>query len=192
MKIKTSSEKLFIAVVVLLLASVSFYYYLETKPLKIIDFGGYRFEFRDDIKAADKVPLFSPSEEYPRYMFETTFTPKIDIVYLESDNSTTNSLYALAGFELTYKLSLIGKSKGLVKIFNATPTNTTVKPEPEPDTLRIMLIPPEFTDKTQVVVGENEIRIYGKDARDFDLAVIKAILVLSGIDVESVTRPSLF
>jgi len=192
MKVKTSPKKVVLVVFLLLLICTSVYVYIETKPVKIIDFGGYRFEFRDDVKAADKVPLFSPSEEYPRYMFETTFTPKIDIVYLESDNSTTNSLYALAGFELTYKLSLIGKSKGLVKIFNATPTNTTVKPEPEPGTLRILLIPPEFTDKTQVIVGENEIRIYGKNARDFDLAVIKAILVLSGIDVKTVARPSLF
>jgi len=98
MKVKTNPKKLFLVTLLLLLISAVTYLYIESAPVKIIDFGGYRFEFRDDVKAADKVPLFSPSEEYPRYMFESTFTPKIDIVYLESDNSTTNSLYALAGF----------------------------------------------------------------------------------------------
>ena len=67
------------------------------------------------------------------------------------------------------------------KSFNAETIETYDNITREDDTLKIILVGPEFTNQTRVTGGGNRIWIYGETNKDFDFAVMRAILSVMNV-----------
>ena len=181
MKIKGSHIKI---ILVLILIVITFYeVYQYFKPVKTIFIKGLPFSFREDIKQAFKVKAF-PNEELFHGLFTDYKLRNVTILFKPS-TPETNALYQLETFEIVYKLvryENITKSPLIEKKqFNAKEIDSYENITREEDILKIILVPPDFSNETKVVAGGNRIWIYGKTKKDFDLAVIKALLSIMNV-----------
>jgi len=189
MKFKINFKKIILIVFIIFLLFLVYYLYDYFKPVKVIYHAGQKYEFREDVNEAYKVPVY-PNEKWIHDLFWDIEIGNISILFKPMD-SKTNAYYGLEAFELTYKLTTMYKTIPytvarrdsqlqpvfLSKNFNAQPIETYENITREDNVLKIILVPPEIANETYVRAGGNKVFIYGKDFRDFDLATIRTILV---------------
>lgn len=189
MRIRISLKLILFVIIVVVLFSLLPFIYKQLKPVKSINYHNQVYVFRDDVRKANKVPVY-PNEDFVHDLFWNRRIKNITIMFKPMD-SKTNARYGLEAFELTYKLSQMYASTPITKviIYNKTQymffkRNFTAQPiddyediTREDDVLKIILVPPQLSDGTYVRGGGNKIFIYGKDFRGLDLATIKTILV---------------
>lgn len=179
---KTLGRNLKVLLIILSVISIAFIVYLQLRPVKSVNFRGKTFYFREDVKAALEVPVF-PDEKSIQELFWNKWISNVTVMYLpvNSTDSLSNSYYAVESFEITYKLYQIYESFNWYKYFNSQPIDS-LKDIPRDDkVLKIILIPPEYSDETIVKGAGNKIYIQAKDYKDFDLATIRTILIVMGI-----------
>lgn len=181
MKIKGNHIKIILSLILIALASYAVYQYL--KPVKTIFIKGISFSFRENVKDALKVNTF-PNEELLHELFTDYRIQNITILFKPS-TPQTNSHYQLQVFEIVYKLLIyenVTKSPLIEKKqFNAQEIDSYENITREDNILKIILVPPDFSNETKIVAGGNRIWIYGDTNKGFDLAVEKAILNMMNV-----------
>ncbi len=149
---------------------------ISLKPVKYIKYKNIVFSFRDDVKAAEKISVY-PNEKIIGQMF---WDYKIqNITFLFKPDDRYNKYYQLQVFELTYKLKQMYMTlRPLIidKQFSAQEIDNFENITREEGVLKIVFVPPEYSNQTIVKASGNKIYIYWKNNRDLDLAVIKTIL----------------
>lgn len=181
MKIKMKLRQLFILTIFVILIFTCYKLYLFLRPVKVVYYKNTLYEFRDNIKAADKVSVY-PDEDTIHNLFWDTKIKNTSIVFKPMD-PRTNGYYSVEAFELTYKLSSIYNLENFKRNFNAQQIESYEDITSEETVLKIILVPPSLSEKTYVKAEDNKIYIYGEDFRGLDLATIKTILVAMGIEI---------
>jgi len=150
---------------------------ISLRPVKYVKYKNIVFAFRDDVKAAEKIPVY-PNEKIVGQQFWDYKIQNITILFKPDDRY--NKYYQLAGFELTYKLTQMYMTlRPLIieKDFSAQEIDDFDNITREDGVLKIILVPPEYSNQTIVKAASNRIYIHFRNSRDLDLAVIKTILV---------------
>jgi hypothetical protein len=149
---------------------------ISLRPVKYVKYKNIIFAFRDDVRAAEKIPVY-PNEKIIGQQFWDYKIQNITILFKPDDRY--NKYYQLAGFELTYKLTQMYMTMRpliIEKNFSAQEIDDFENITREEGVLKIILVPPEYSDQTIVKAASNRVYIYFKNPRDLDLAVIKTIL----------------
>jgi hypothetical protein len=149
---------------------------ISLRPVKYVKYKNIIFAFRDDVKAAERIPVY-PNEKIVGQQFWDYKIQNITILFKPDEEY--NKYYQLAAFELTYKLSQMYMTlRPLIieKSFSAQEIENFDNITREDGTLKIILVPPEYSNQTIVKASSNRIYIHFKNSRDLDLAVIKTIL----------------
>jgi len=163
-------------IVLIVVGIILLFFYL--RPVKMIYYLGNPFFFRDDVRAARTIEVY-PNEKTLHDVFWNPDLKNITIIF--NPSVTEAGYYYVETFELTYKLHAMYLLNDMKKNFNAVDVNTYDNITSSSDVLKIALVHPELTDKTLVEVNDNVIFIHAKNYRDFDLAVIKTMLVAMGV-----------
>ena len=158
-------------------------YQNQLRPVKTIYLGNMPFSFRRDIRKALEVEVF-PKEELFHDLFRDFQTRNITILF-KAGTPETNALSQIQTFELTYKLFRYDDiTRGAIrpkKTFSAKEVGSYENITREEGVLKIILVPPEFSEETRVTAGGNRIWIYGKTEKEFDLVTMRAILSIMNI-----------
>jgi hypothetical protein len=158
-------------------------YQNQLRPIKTIYLGDMPFSFRRDIRRALELEIF-PKEELLHDLFSDFQMRNITILF-KAGTPETNALSQIQTFELTYKLFRYDDiTRGALrpkKTFSAKEIENYENITREENVLKIILVPPEFSDETRVTAGGNRIWIYGKSEKEFDLATMKAILSMMNV-----------
>ena len=180
-KIKKKTIGIILGLIVIILLSCVAYQLF--KPITTIFIKGVPFSFRRDIRRALNVEV-SPREEILYDLFTDYKIRNVTIVF-KPGTPETNAFYQLETFEIVYKLSRYDDLTGGIfrppKYFNAQQVDTYDNILRDDNTLKIILVPPEFSNETRVSAGGNRIWIYGETEKDFDFAVMKAILSVMNV-----------
>lgn len=183
MEVKISMRTIGIILAIIIAIPLIYFIYQQLKPVKTIYIKGVPFSFREDIRRAFRVEIF-PREYVLAEAFQD-FKIRNATILFKPGSPETNALYQLETFEITYKLSRYDDlTRGFIrpkKTFNAEEIDSYNNITRDSRTLKIILIPPEFSNETKVIAGGNRIWIYGKTQKDFDLAVEKAILSMMNV-----------
>lgn len=180
MKVSLSSKKIFSQFTIILIifaivfALVSLF--IQLKPVYSVYYKGKAFTFRQDVKTAEKVPVY-PSEDTLGLAFWDYKIKNITIMFVPENKS--NGYYQLEAFELTYKINQIyATMRPLIieKNFSAQPIESYDNITREEGILKVILVPPSMSNETIVKVGGNKVFIYGRDYKGLDLATVKTIL----------------
>jgi len=178
MKVKIKVKYIWIFLGLVLGAFLLYQIFNFVKPVDTIFIKGAAFSFRDDVRKALKVETF-PNEGLFNELFMDYKTKNVTILF-KPGNPKTNAIYQLETFEIVYKLTRYDElTKNMFrskKVFDAQEIETYENITREEGVLKIILVPPEFSNQTRVTAGGNKIWIYGKTEKEFDLAVMKAIL----------------
>jgi hypothetical protein len=149
---------------------------ISLRPVKYVKYKNIIFAFRDDVKAAERIPVY-PNEKIVGQQFWDYKIQNITILFKPDEEY--NKYYQLAAFELTYKLSQMYMTlRPLIieKGFSAQEIENFDNITREDGVLKIILVPPEYSNQTIVKASSNRIYIHFKSPRDLDLAVIRTIL----------------
>jgi len=153
------------------------------KPVKTIFIKGTPFSFREDIRKALDVEIFP--EGYVLHELFTDFKLRNITVVFKPGSPETNGIYQLETFEIVYKMSRYDDlTRGMFrpkKEFSGEPIESYDNITREDKVLKVILIPPEFSNQTRVLATGNKIWIYGKTEKEFDHAVMKAILSMMNV-----------
>jgi len=148
---------------------------------------GVTFNFRANLNEAEKVAVY-PSEQAVKDLLLSRYVNKIVLAYI--DNPDENGFYAVAGFEFSYKMTIINRALFAnpkdIEIYNVSSIeearNMSDKIVPV-----VMFLGPSLANKTAVTVDDSIIFVEGKELyteentyTDLDLATDKLILVLMG------------
>ncbi len=146
------------------------------RPVKYVRYKNIIFVFRDDVRAAEKIPVY-PNERIVGQQFWDYKIQNITILFKPDERY--NKYYQLAAFELTYKLTQMYMTlRPLIieKGFSAQEIESFENITREDGVLKIILVPPEYSNQTIVKAAGNRIYIHFENPRDLDLAVMKTIL----------------
>lgn len=183
MEIQIKKKNILIFLGLVILIALSYVIYQHFRPIQTIFIRGIPFSFRRDIRKALLVEL-TPKEELLNELFLDYKVKNITILF-KPGKPETNALYQLETFEIAYKLTRYYEVSKPVfapkKSFNAEPIDSYENITREDEKLKIILVPPEFSNQTRVVAGGNRIWIYGKTEKNFDFAVMKAILSVMNV-----------
>ncbi|OGI15247.1 hypothetical protein A3K63_04220 [Candidatus Micrarchaeota archaeon RBG_16_49_10] len=186
MKLKIPIKPILILLLIALVIWGAWKLYWMTRPVTVAYYKGFPLSFRADLRKAEKVQV-QPDEQVIRDMFWDYRLENITILF-KPGSTKTNGLYQLEVFELTYKLTIIYKNSPFAtfntKTITAQPIDSYDNITREEGILKVILVPPEYSDETIVKGAGNKVFIYGKTDINFDLAVIKTILVAMGPRVQ--------
>jgi hypothetical protein len=176
-KIKTFLTTLAFLFILSLLILGTIQLIISLRPVKYVRYKNIIFEFRDDVKAAERIPVY-PNEKIVGQQFWDYKIKNITLLFKPDDRY--NDYYQLAGFELTYKLTqmyMTFRPLIIEKDFSAQEIDDFDNITREDGVLKIILVPPEYSNQTIIKAASNRIYIHFRNSRDLDLAVIKTILV---------------
>ncbi|MCX8179263.1 MAG: hypothetical protein N3E38_00795 [Candidatus Aenigmarchaeota archaeon] len=175
-KLKTFLATLAFLLVISLLILTLIQIIIALKPVRHVKYKNIVFEFRDDVKKAEKIKVY-PNEKILGKQFWDYKIQNITLMFKPDDNY--NKYYQLAAFELTYKLKKMYMSlRPLIieKNFEAREIENFDNITREEGVLKIIFVPPEQSNETIIKVSSNRIYLHWETPRDLDLATIKIIL----------------
>lgn len=188
-KIKLSKKILiFIVVLVVIVGSFFYYEFFVPKPINTWNYKGKILTFRADLRKADKVPVY-PGE---MQIYLDTMHPLVKNVTIAYKDAGEYGYYATEAFEITYKMklaymSLVGSEEG--STFEVPPFNVeTVEQYAHlPGKIQnpiIALVHPIYANETAVRNEGHVTYISGKTYDELDLATIKFLMIVLGIELE--------
>ncbi|MBS3055312.1 MAG: hypothetical protein J4452_02350 [Candidatus Aenigmarchaeota archaeon] len=196
-KMKLTKKRIILTISVLVLAAASLYflYYYNThwKPVTVLNYNGVVIGFRQDIREAAKVPLYTDAnstnpDAYLRIGIIHPLVTNITIVF-KNVNLTENPYYTLEGAEIVGKLKLAYSN-----VRPPVNLNFTAKEVSSYDNLPgkiqnpiIALIHPAYANETSVRFDAREHVVYiqGKTHKDFDLATIRFLMAALNIQAQT-------
>ena len=191
MKIKINKVVLFVVIGITLVLSVVIVATLfKPKPIESWNYHGQIVAFRDDLREADKVPIYPGADE----VFLDTIHPLVKNVTIafKDAGEEENSYYVVEVIEITLKMTLayrrmLGGYPGLseedMPKFNATPVEEYANLPGKIQNPIIALVHPKYANETAVRNEGHVTYISGKTYRDFDLATIKFLMTVLDIDL---------
>jgi len=183
MKIKITRTHILVFVGIVLTIGIGFLIYKGTRPVTTIYYKGQAFTFREDVREANKIEVV-PSEKLLYDDFWGFKIQNMTIMY-KTASTVSNQYYVIQAFTIANKFSMVyslGKHPLMVqRTFDSQEIDSYENITREDRVLKIILVAPDFTNKTYVKAGGNKIYIYAKDYKDFDLAVIKTIMTAMNV-----------
>lgn len=165
-------------VIILAIVGGLFYYRSQHsyKPLTRYNFRGIEFQFRDDLRLAQSIPVYPDETSILNKVWDPGIT-KINMVYVPTaEPSNDNSMLSLGIIEIRYKLDRAYQEFNWVNEFTSTELNSYDNITSSNDTLTIVLVRPSLSDKTAIELDGNIAYIKGMTGKEFDLATIKFLM----------------
>ncbi len=186
----TKNMLIFISVLVCLISLISIYVIFVPKPITTWNYKGQLVRFRADLRKADKVPVY-PGETQ---IYLDTIHPLVKNVTIafKDAGKEGNAYYIVEEFELITKMTLAyrsmlsnyqGLSEESMPKFNAVPVENYANLPGKIQNPIIALIPPKYANETAVRNKGHVTYISGTTYEDFDLATIKFLMIVLGIDL---------
>jgi len=180
-QIKVKITRLIVVLSGTLLISTSLVFYFAHRPLYVWNYKGETLQFRADLRQADKVPAY-PNESA---VYQLIWKPNIEEIQILFQSDIDTSLIAVEAFEITYKLKVAYlKVHRDVKISAKEISSFgNISERLSPHSLGLVLIPPTLATTTAISMEDNVILIQGKTTEDFDLAVVKFLMILLEVKI---------
>jgi hypothetical protein len=178
-----TTKKQFIAFIILSgIFFLSFYLYVSTRPITGVVIDGTQVNFRQDLREAEKIPIFPPSEDD---IFNELFnTGVINITFVFKDaGESQNPYYILEMTEIINKLTFAYSRINREVNFNAIPIDSYDNINATYYNPVIALIHPIYANSTFVMHKDHIIYISGKTYKEFDLATIKFLMIALNIKI---------
>ncbi len=188
-KIKLSKKILiFIVVLVVIVSSFFYYEFFVPKPINTWNYKGLVLTFRADLREANKVPVY-PGETQ---VYLDTMHPLVKNVTIAYKDAGEYGYYAIEAFEITYKMklaymSLVGSEEGStfeVPTFNVETVEQYAHLPGKIQNPIIALVHPIYANETAVRNEGHVTYISGKTYEELDLATIKFLMIVLGIELE--------
>lgn len=183
MKININLKYFGIIIGIIIIGFIIYQIYNYIRPIKTIFIKGKAFSFREDLREALKVETF-PNENLFHELFSDYKTRNVTMLF-KASTPKTNAIYQMETFEIVYKLSRYDDLTRSIfrpkKAFDAKEIDSYENITREDEVLKIILVPPDFSNQTKVTAGGNRIWIYGKTNKEFDFAVEKALLSMMNV-----------
>lgn len=195
-KIKLSKKILiFIFISLSVVFLVAFSPRFIPKPITAWIYHGQIVRFRNDLRKADKVPVY-PGETQ---VYLDTIHPLVKNVTIafKDAGEEENSYYILEEVEIIFKMTLAyrrmlnryeGKSLEDMPKFNAMPVEGYSNLPGKIQNPIIALVHPKYANETAVRNYGHVTYISGTTYEDFDLATIKFLMIVLGIDISEFER----
>ena len=178
---------LIIAVSILVIVAYLAYLYLP-KPVYKVDYNGIPLTFRADIFEAAKVPVY-PAQSPVYYELRGGLADNLTIVFVPIEGE--NGIYSAEGFEITYKLGILFKKLGRNVMFDSRNVSSYLYLPGKIQNPIIAIVHPKFANETAIRLDGHVIYISGMPSNDpnnpyknLDLATVKFLLVILGIDIQ--------
>lgn len=164
-----------IAVVFLFFLIVFFVgiYIYVTLPVLSVKYGNLTLEFRVNLKEAAKIKVYPNAST----TYQILWNPKVRNVTIDFMNTSDLGLTAVEAFEITYKLTIGYKTNNYVVGISAKNVESFENLSATEENPIIVLVPPSISNETSVKIEGNIIYINGIDAKGFDLATAKLIMI---------------
>jgi hypothetical protein len=158
------------------------------KPLTSCTYRGETFFFRADLREADKVPVYPGESE----LYRDTMHPLVDNVTIAYKDVGEAGYYAIEAFEITHKmkiayLHLLGSESGASREtpgFNVEVVDQYAYLPGKIQNPIIALVHPIYANETAVRNEGHVTYISGKTFEELDLATVKFLMVVLGLDLE--------
>ena len=173
-KVKINLRFLSILVSLGLLIYLIIYFYQASKPITTWQIDGFKFTFRNDLRKADKIPVY-PSEDAVYLKLINPIVKNVTIAF-KYGTKEENNLYKVEAVEITYKLTLFYKIKGMEVEFDSMQVDSYENLPGKFQNPIIALVPPSFSNETEIKIEDHVIYVKGKTKEEFDLAVIKLLM----------------
>jgi hypothetical protein len=189
MKVKITRQRAILFASILIVAILIALVIQQIKlPIYSLNYYGTKISFRINLRDAKDVAVY-PSEKAVRDEIMNQFVENITIVY--KPNESINSHYAVEVFEIVNKLAVAYRLRfGYLPGFNVVNVTSYENLTTTSNNPKIVLVHPIYSNETSVRLEGNVIYIQGKNAmseneqlRNFDLAVVKFLMVALGIKV---------
>ena len=169
-------------------------YHILKMPIKQWNWKGVTLYFRADLREADKVPVY-PNENAVYLDTMHTLVETVTILFKDA-GLDGNPYYIVEEIEIVTKMraayQYLFATQSEIGMFN--PTEIPEFKAEEVDSydeilagikdIKIVLIHPNFADKTAIWNDGHVTYISGKTPEEFDLAVTKFQMIVLGIDLE--------
>ena len=178
----TRNQMIFVLVVVAIVVSIILYDLYFPKPITAINYDSIVLGFRADLREAKNVPVY-PSEEI---LYNELMDPLIEnITIAAKEAGEKNEVYLVQTFEIVSKLEIVYLKLGLGPTFNKQPLiiESYEGLSGEPQKPIIALVHPSYSDETAIRVEDHVIYVKARDYKDFDLVVIKLLMVVLDLDI---------
>jgi hypothetical protein len=189
-KIRLSRNVLFFVIAVALLTSLIFVYVrLVPRPITALNYKGQIVEFRDDLRKAADVPVY-PGDNQVYLDTMHTLVKNVTIAFKDAGEKE-NGYYIVEEFEIITKMTLAyrnllagqpGLSEEDMPSFNAMPVEEYANLPGKIQNPIIALVHPKYANETAVRNEGHVTYISGTNYKDFDLATIRFLMVVLGID----------
>ena len=190
MKVRITRRRIILLVSILLFILLVITIYPQIKlPVYSINYLGTKLSFRVNLRDVQNIPIY-PSEEAVQNEIMNQLVENITIIFKPGEGEI-NAHYAVEVFEIVSKLAIAYKKKfGYMPGFNAVNVTSYENLKGTKENPVIVLIHPIYSNETLVKLENHVIFLQGKNAtsseeqlKNFDLAVVKFIVVALGIKV---------
>ena len=182
MRFKINLKIIFLLGLVAIIISIFLYDFYTPKPITEINYGDIVLKFRADLKEAKNVLVY-PSEQA---LYDELMNPLVEnITIAAKEAGEENPIYSVQAFEVVTKLKFAYLKLDLNPNFNIEPLiiESYENITGEPQKPIIALVHPVYSEETAIRVEDHVIFIKAKDLKDFDLAVVKLLMVALGIEL---------
>ena len=186
------SARITILVVAIVAVVALYYLYMQSlpKPVKEIEYYGVNVEFRADIVEAQKVPVY-PSDDL---LYRDLMHPLVENVTIAfKDAEGENGLYIVEQFEIISKMSM-GYARALAQYkdhdvpgFKSLEVDGYSNLPGKIQDPIIAIVHPQYANETAIRNEGHVTTISGTSKEELDLAVVKFLTIVMGIDVDELT-----
>jgi hypothetical protein len=188
MKLEFSTRLVALVMAIIAVLTLSYIYISSIpEPITKVEYYGVLVEFRADIVEAQEVPVY-PKEDL---MYRDVMHPLVKNVTIAfKDAGENNGIYIVEQFEIVNKMSMAYASAFARYEGKEVPTFDSIevdKYDNLPGKIQnpiIAIVHPKFANETSIRNEGHVTTISGTTLEELDLAVVKFLTIVMGIDVE--------
>ncbi len=159
--------------------------YLSPKPITAWNYYGQTLNFRADLRAADKVPVY-PSEDAVYLDLVHGLAKNVTIVYKYIDEpASANAYYTVQIFQIIRNiLPAYEHVWKFTPSFNFTEVDSYENLPGKIQNPIIAIVPPPYSDETAIRTDYHVTYLKAKTYEELDLVVTKLLMIALNIDLE--------
>jgi len=176
------NQIIFLSLIVTAIVFIFLYDLYVPRPITEINYDGIVLGFRADLKEAKNVPVY-PNEQT---LYDELMNPLVENITIAVKSAGDgNPIYSVQTLELVTKLEIAYLELGLNPSFNRQPliTESYENLRGEPQNPIIALVHPMYSNETMIRIEDDVVFIKAKDYNDFDLAIVKLLMVALRIKI---------
>jgi hypothetical protein len=179
--IKTKQLKILV-VITFLIFLLLLIYRIWPKPIYTINYKDAELTFREDLREANKIPVY-PSEEILYRALINPLVKNVTIVFVPVEGE--NGIYVVNAWEIVTKLSLAYKQIGIKPSFNGLNVTSyeNIELYGKIQNPYIVLVHPRYANETSLRLKDHTIFISGKSNKELDLATVKLLIIALKIKI---------